>query len=122
MISLPFQQQFTWRKLGYLFYTDSLEYRAVLEENPQWSVTELPPIGAQLRLPSPQSTNGVKQSSFLFNLPQGNEADAIFPFATQAEYEKALSKYTVQGVVLRESVNGYSFDNLSAQTGIQQIG
>jgi hypothetical protein len=119
MISLPFQQQFTWRKLGYLFYTDSLEYRAVLEENPQWNVTELPPIGAQLRLPSPQSSNGLKQSSFLFNLPQGRQADAIFPFETQEAYSEALNRYTVAGVVLRDSVNGYSFDNLPSLTGVQ---
>ncbi len=119
MISLPFQQQFTWRKLGYLFYTDSLQYRAVLEENPQWNVTELPPLGAQLRLPSPQSSNGLKQSSFLFNLPQGQQADAIFPFETQEAYEIALSKYTVAGVVLRDSVNGYSFDDLASVTGVQ---
>ena len=119
MISLPYQPQFTWRKLGYLFYTDSLEYRAVLEENPQWNVTELPPIGAQLRLPTPQSSNGLKQSSFVFNLPQGSQADAIFPFETQEAYNIALSKYTVAGVVLRESVNGYSFDNLPSLTGVQ---
>jgi hypothetical protein len=122
MISLPFQQQFTWRKLGYLFYTDSLQYRAVLEENPQWSVTELPPIGAQIRVPAPQSNSGVNQSSFLFNLPQGGQADAIYPFETQADYEIALNKYTVQGVVLRQSVNGYSFDDLASITGIQQTG
>ena len=119
MISLPFQQQFTWRKLGYLFYTDSLEYRAVLEENPQWNVTELPPLGAQLRLPVPQSNGGLKQSSFLFNLPQGQQADAIFPFETQAEYDKALTRYTVAGVVLRNSVNGYSFDDIPSATGVQ---
>jgi hypothetical protein len=119
MISLPFQQQFTWRKLGYLFHTDSLEYRSVLEENPQWNVTELPPIGAQLRLPTPQTSNGLKQSSFLFNLPQGRQASSIFPFETQAGYDNALSRYTVAGVVLRDSVNGCSFDDLSSLTGVQ---
>ena len=119
MISLPFQQQFTWRKLGYLFFSDSLEYRAVLEENPEWNVTELPPIGAQLRLPSPQSRNGLRQSTFLFNIPQGEQADAIFPFETQEEYDLALCKYTLAGVVLRESVNGYSFDDIASITGVQ---
>jgi hypothetical protein len=29
-ISVPFQQAFTWRKLGYLYFEDSLSYREVL--------------------------------------------------------------------------------------------
>ena len=56
-ISVTFQQQDTWRKLGYLYFTNSLDYRTVLEENPQWKVTELPPIGAQLRI-TPTANQG----------------------------------------------------------------
>lgn len=120
MISLPFQQQFTWRKLGYLFFTDSLEYRAVLEENPQWKVTELPPIGAQLRLPNPSSsTGGLDQSSFVYGLPTGEISDVIFPFDTEADYVKALSRYTSSAVTQREAINGYTFDTESAYTGVQ---
>jgi hypothetical protein len=119
MISIPFQQQFTWRKLGYLFYTDSLAYRAVLEENPQWVVTELPPIGAQLRLPSPQTTGGLDQSPFIYGLPTGDIADAIFPFDTQQSYVESLSRYTMSGVKNREANNGLTLDNYSVYTGIQ---
>jgi hypothetical protein len=119
-VSLPFQQQFTFRKLGYLFYTDSLEYRAVLERNPQWSVTELPPIGAQLRLPDPYSAVGtLQQGSFLTGTSAELTLDDIFPFDTVAEYEEALNKYTLQGVVERENLNGYSADSTAAVTGVQ---
>ncbi len=120
MISLPFQQQYTWRKLGYLFFTDSLEYRAVLEENPQWKVTELPPIGAQLKLPNPSSsTGGLAQSSFVFGLPTGELSDLIFPFDTEAEYVHALSRYTASSVKNRDAVNGYTLDSEAAYTGVQ---
>ena len=120
MISLPFQQQFTWRKLGYLFFTDSMEYRSVLEENPQWKVTELPPIGAQLRLPNPASNSGgLEQSSFLYGLPGGAISDVIFPFDTEGDYVEALSRYSSSAVSNREAVNGYTLDSLAAYTGVQ---
>jgi hypothetical protein len=120
MLSIPFQQQFTWRKLGYLFFTDSLEYRAVLKENPQWTVTELPPLGAQLRLPTPSSSaGGLDQSSFVYGLPTGTTADFIFPFDTEAEYINSLVRYSSSAVTNREALNGYTQDSDAAFTGIQ---
>jgi hypothetical protein len=120
-ISVPFQQQFTFRKLGYLYYTNSLSYREVLEENPQWKVTELPPIGAQIRVGANGKSGGVpgglSQGSFIFGLPSGQQRDAIFPFETEEDYTKALDRYTVQGVVDREKLNGLSLDSSSAVTG-----
>jgi hypothetical protein len=121
-VSFPFQQQHTWRKLGYLYFTDSLSYRDVLEENPQWKVTELPPIGAQIRL-SPvaqqQTPGGLSQGSFLFGLPPGQTYSTIYPFDTTEEYNKALNKYTLQGVIDREEINGITFDSIQATTGQQ---
>lgn len=120
MITLPFQPQFTWRKLGYQYYTNSLEYRAVLELNPQWTVTELPPLGAQLLLPNPESPSGsLQQATFISANPGGTDSDAIFPFDSESEYNASLDRYTLQGVALRESLNGYSSDSLPAITGVQ---
>lgn len=119
-ISLPFQQQFTWRKLGYLFFQDSLEYRSVLEQNPQWSVTRLPPLGSQLRIAGNNGvTGGLSQGNFIFGLPAGEQAANIFPFDTLTEYETALNRYTLQGVVERENLNGITFDSTQAITGVQ---
>lgn len=122
-ISVPFQQQFTWRKLGYLYYTDSLDYREVLEQNPQWKVTELPPIGAQIRLKNSTNTEGtpggLSQGSFIFGFPTGEQRDTIFPFDTQEEYTAALNQYTLQGVIDREKINGITFDSTQAITGQQ---
>jgi hypothetical protein len=120
-VSVPFQQQYTWRKLGYLYFTDSLSYREVLEQNPQWKVTELPPIGAQLRITSSANSGGVpgglSQGSFIFGLPSGQQRDSIFPFETEKDYTKALNRYTVQGVVDRDELNGLSLDSAAAITG-----
>ena len=119
-LSLPFQQQFTWRKLGYLFYQDSLAYREVLEQNPQWTVTKLPPIGAQIAVEGVgANVGGLTQGNFVFGLPSGPQADEIFPFDTEAAYNEALDKYTLQGVVERETLNGITFDSTQAITGLQ---
>ena len=120
MITVPFQQQFTWRKLGYLYYTNSLEYRTVLEQNPQWDVTQLPPLGATLTVPSTASTTGgLEQSSFVFGLPQGEISEVIFPFDTETSYVQALNRYTVAGVQNRSVINGLSMETNQAITGLQ---
>lgn len=122
-VSVPFQQQFTWRKLGYLYFTNSLDYRQVLEQNPQWKVTELPPIGAQLRISSANGSTstpgGLTQGSFIFGLPSGQQQANIFPFDTQEDYDTSLYRYTLQGVIDREELNGITFDSTQAITGQQ---
>lgn len=122
-VSFPFQPQFTWRKLGYLAYTNSTDYREVLEQNSQWSVWELPPEGAQIRLSqisNESSTPGtLSQGSFITGLPVGEFSDRIFPYSTNEEYDSALYRYTLQGVVDREILNGITFDSTQAITGAQ---
>jgi hypothetical protein len=122
-ISVPFQQQDTFRKLGYLYFTNSLDYREVLEQNPQWKVTELPPLGAQLRISASENTSGtpggLTQGSFLFGLPSGQDSATIFPYNTEEDYNTALNRYTLQGVIDREELNGITFDSTQAITGNQ---
>ena len=117
-ISLPFQQQFTYRKLGFLFFADSLSYREVLEQNPQWRVNELPPLGAQFRISSTRGgmTNGLRQGGFVFGLPAADTAD-IFPFGTQRSYVEALVRYSPSAVKDRVVVNGYTLDSEIVITG-----
>jgi hypothetical protein len=111
-VSVPFQQQFTWRKLGYLFFTDSLDYRQVLEQNPQWNVTQLPPIGAQIRIrETSSSTGGLVQGSFLFGQPIDDTKFEIYPFDSVEDYVKSLVKYSPSAVQQRDKVNGYSLDS-----------
>lgn len=122
-VSFPFQPQFTWRKLGYLAYSDSTNYRKVLEQNTQWKVWELPPEGAQLQLSQIGNESGtpgtLSQGSFITGLPVGEFSDEIFPYSTAQEYDSSLHRYTLQGVVDREGLNGITFDSTQAITGIQ---
>lgn len=122
-VSLPFQQDHTWRKLGYLYFTDSLNYREVLAQNSQWKVTELPPIGAQLSISSSENSGGtpggLTQGSFIFGLPNGESSREIYPYDTEEQYDVALYRYTLQGVVDREQLNGLTFDSVQAITGDQ---
>jgi hypothetical protein len=111
-VSIPFQQQTTFRKLGYMYFTDSLSYREVLEQNPQWTVTELPPVGAQLRIRgTSDSTGGLVQGDFLFG-PAANGLNIdIYPYETEESYVKALVKYSPSAVANREKINGYAMDS-----------
>jgi len=121
-ISVPFQPQDTWRKLGYLYFTNSLDYREVLKQNSQWKVTELPPLGAQLRITAPNTGNGASgltQGDFIFNSVETVTSDDIFPFDSESDYYDALYRYNLQGVVDRESLNGITFDSAQAITGSQ---
>lgn len=122
-VSVPFQPQHTFRKLGYLYFTNSLDYREVLEQNPQWKVTELPPVGAQIRLSASANTSGtpggLSQGSFVFGLPTGQEQAELFPYDTEESYNAALDRYTLQGVIDREEINGITFDSAQAITGQQ---
>lgn len=124
-ISIPWQSEFTWRKLGYLYFTNSLDYRQVLEQNPGWKVTELPPIGAQLRISPASSSPGMPgtltQGNTIFGQPSGANRDAIYPYSTTEDYNNALNRYTVKGVIKRQTINGLSFDTNQAITGIQTI-
>lgn len=123
-VSVPFQQAFTWRKLGYLYFTNSLNYREVLEQNPQWKVTELPPLGAQIRLSAstnaPGTPGGLSQGSFIFGLSAGQQQADIFPYETEESYSIALNRYTLQAVLDREEINGITFDSTQAITGQQR--
>jgi hypothetical protein len=121
MITVVFQPQFNWRRLGYLFYTDSMKYRDVLNSNPQWNVTELPPLGAQLGIETGvNATNGgLLQTSFIFGLTAGNEEDEIYPYNTKTEYADAAERYTMYSVLFQDSLNGYSSDSIAAVTGKQ---
>ena len=122
-VSIPFQQEFTWRKLGYLYFSNSLDYRQVLEQNPQWNVTRLPPVGAQIRIQpttdTTRSPGALTQGAFISGLPSGKNRDKIYPFDTPEEYETALNRYTLKGVLHRQTLNGPSFDNAAAITGNQ---
>jgi hypothetical protein len=117
MITFPLQPSDDWRKLGYKYFTSSLAYREILDENPLWDVTELPPVGTQLQTTGGASGNNLLQASFIFGTGTAQDADLYFPFDSKESYFAALNKYTITAVLDRDKINGYSSDSSIPVTG-----
>ena len=94
MNTFPFPPGMDWGKLGFTLYSNSLSYREVLNQNPQWTVTELPPIGAVLEVTGTQQTARLQGTPLAFGLPSESELTAIYPFTSVNDYESSLSKYS----------------------------
>jgi hypothetical protein len=120
-VSIPFDQSYTWRKLGFLYFTDSLSYREVLEQNPQWDVTELPPVGAQLRISSvgAQASNALSQGSFVFDGTDNPVQEFIYPFDTLEDYVVSLVRYPEAALANVNQINGINYNDTAAITGVQ---
>jgi hypothetical protein len=120
-VSIPFDQSYTWRKLGFLYFTDSLSYREVLEQNPQWEVTELPPVGAQLRISSvgAQASNALSQGSFVFDGTDNPVQEFIYPFDTLEDYVVSLVRYPEAALANVNQINGINYNDTAAITGVQ---
>jgi hypothetical protein len=119
--SRPFQQGDTWRKLGYVYFTNSLDYREVIDQNPQWTVVENPPVGAQLRITS-SGLSSNEQSTFLGGLESFYTQDIIFPFTETDEFIAATIRYPLPALLNPYAINGYSQDDEQAFTGYQSLG
>jgi hypothetical protein len=120
-VSIPFEQSYTWRKLGYIYFTNSLEYREVLDQNPQWVVTELPPVGAQLRITTnaSQASNTLSQGSFVFNGTNNPVQNFIYPYTTTEDYVLSTIRYPKAALDNVNQINGYNFNDFAAIDGVQ---
>jgi hypothetical protein len=111
----------TWRKLGYFYYTNSLDYRSVIEQNPQWDVMTEPPMGAVLSLDVNDSrlNNSLSVSGFFPDVPDEADRELIFPFEYRQQYESQAVKYSLYSLLNYDELNGYTQDTPQATTGIQ---
>jgi hypothetical protein len=118
-ISITWNPGDTWRKLGYFYYTNSLDFRSVIEQNPQWSVTEEPPVGVVLSLDvnSQRVLSSTNNDGFFVNTENAGVLERIFPFESLEEYEAQASKYNLYSLVNYNEVNGYTMDTPEALTG-----
>jgi hypothetical protein len=118
-ISITWNPGDTWRKLGYLNYTNSLDYRAVIEQNPQWKVTEEPPVGTVLILDVNDARLPASTNSSLFFVDTEDESvqEAIFPFDYPQQYEAQAAKYSLYSLINYNELNGYTADTSVATTG-----
>jgi hypothetical protein len=108
----------TWRKLGYLLYGSSLEYRKVLKDNPKWSVDYLPPSGSVLFF-SGSGNSGVTSSGVSQVIGSKVQESWFFPFSSEAAYLEELSKYAPGSLMSVEENNGWTLDSVQAVTGLQ---
>jgi hypothetical protein len=118
-VSITWNPGDTWRKLGYFYYTNSLEFRAVIEQNPQWNVLEEPPFGTVLVLDVDNSrTLSTLNNSGFFSLETDFDIQArIFPFDFQEAYDAQAAKYSVYSLINYNQINGYTQDTQQAITG-----
>ena len=118
-VSITWNPGDTWRKLGYYYYTNSLDYRAVIEQNPQWQVTEEPPVGAVLLLNvnSERVRTSTNTPGFFVDTTDAGVLETVFPFDSVAEYEAQATKYSVYSLVNYNELNGYTMDTEVALTG-----
>jgi hypothetical protein len=120
-ISITWNPGDTWRKLGYYYYTNSLDYRAVIEQNPQWNVTEEPPVGTvmSLSVSSSRTKATTNNNGFFVDTQDEGVLEAIFPFDYVADYEQQVAKYSLYGIVNYNELNGYTMDTPQATRGIR---
>lgn len=113
MNTFVFQPGLTWRKLGYGFYSDSLSYREVLEQNPKWNVMELPPVGAVLESGTTVagSVAGLSQQTPIFDRNTGLSTIDYYPFEGPTEYYEALSLYNPGCLNEVDRLNGWTSDS-----------
>jgi hypothetical protein len=123
MASLIFQPGSTWRKLGYALYSDSLAYREVLNQNPQWTVIESPPAGTTLRnntntVGTVGGVSSLSQQSPIVPRPSGETTLNYYPFDTKESYFESLNKYTANALRQVERLNGWSANSIVSDTGV----
>ena len=118
-ISITWNSGDTWRKLGYYYYTNSLDYRGVIEQNPQWNVMEEPPTGVvlNLKVESTRTLSSTNTSGFFANTSDAYVQQEIFPFETTEEYFDQVDKYSVYSLVNYNECNGYTQDTPEAASG-----
>lgn len=122
MNTFVFQPGMTWRKLGFALHSNSLEYRKVLENNPIWDISKLPPPGTVLRgsLNGSPSAGASQQPSVYTQLGSDSFLE-FFPFDSQIEYYAALVRYSPSSLRKVERINGLTSDSSPALTG-RQVG
>lgn len=123
----------TWRKLGYLYYNDSREFRRVIDINQSFDIRTEPAQGVEIYT----SFDGVSKSASTNNgtASQGtlSQADialdlrnptnttnlsetsvAIWPWDSYSGYVNRLAQYSAPALLDRDRVNGFSLDSPQA--------
>jgi hypothetical protein len=117
MATLSFQADSTWRKIGFALHSDSLAYRKILEDNPQWSVMQNPPVGASLRSRSAAvSSTGISQQSPVVSMGADGSSFVYYPFDSRQDYLQSLVRYSPASLMDVERLNGWSQNSTTSDS------
>jgi hypothetical protein len=117
MSTVRFQPGVTWAKLGFGVYSDSLSYKAILDENPQWNVLEYPPAGTPISVDSVDFNSGSGGQGISILSALSTSEEDYSPYDTKLEYMRALFRYSSTALANASDINGYTIDSKSALTG-----
>lgn len=110
MNTFPFVPGLTWGKTGFLFFSNSLAYREVLEANTGWDITGLPPPGTLLNQPASYGmTRGLNATS-MGNTVDYSNSDPLsyYPYSSKQEYIDSIVRYPPSALRGVEKHNGWS--------------
>jgi len=130
------QEPNTWRALGYTYYSNSSDFREVLDLNQSFDIRRRPAEGVPVYV----SAEGRGKTSEGFGLPgtlqqvepglnfsgdksgstDADVAAAIFPWPSVDEYVNRLAKHTVASLYERDRINGYDLDSPQARGNSQR--
>jgi hypothetical protein len=106
--TFTFGPNFTWRKAGFLFLSNSLAYRDVLNANPEWDITSSPPPGSTLVKPNSSGVGGLNMAPITTQSFPSPSPETYYPFDSRDEYILAVIRYSPSALKSVEKCNGYS--------------
>lgn len=115
MNTFVFQSNYTWRKTGFVFLSDSLAYRETLNNNPGWDITATPPPGSSLIQPN-RIGLGVTDTAAV---GAGSNVDPLsyYPFDSREEFILSLARYNPSTLLNVDRYNGWSADSTNSLSG-----
>lgn len=112
--AVPWRGDSTWRKLGFIHYGDSREFRKVLEDNPNFNIGFEPPEGDLIFIEDDLSisdnTSGNLETITLTDFAGAttvNGPEDDYPWTSYGELYKRLENYTSYSLENYEDLNGF---------------
>lgn len=104
------KQNYTWRRLAFITFGDSREFRRLLEANPNYDIGRHPPEGEIVFLPDNVSTeNGISEQLNLSDFAgreDSVEETENYPWSNFSSLYSRLGDYTNEGLRNYRELNG----------------
>ena len=118
----------TWRKVAYLYYNDSRQWRRILELNPSYTINEHPAHGVRIKVASGQAPNVQPPRALRGTLQQtpttldlttnqnnvtAKEGFDYWPWSSQDLAVRRMSTYPFQALLQPSDINGLTLEDAS---------